>query len=122
VAAAFVVFGLTARDAPYWTSFFPGAVLLGLGGAAFVAPLTTTVMGAVESSHAGVASGINNALARTAGLVAIAALGIAFAHGASAFRTTMLWCALVAACAAIVALAGFRTEPASAAFDRAPSS
>jgi hypothetical protein len=135
VAAAFVVFGLAPRDAPYWTSFFPGAVLLGLGGAAFVAPLTTTVMGAVESSHAGVASGINNALARTAGLVAIAGLGIAFAHGlgvqhgadradayAAAFRAPMLWCAFVAACAAVVALFGFREERAPATFDRVPSS
>ncbi len=79
-AAGFATFASAGVGRSYWVTFFPGAILLGFGGAAFIAPLTTTVMGAVAASHAGIASGINNAIARAAGLIAVAALGIALAR------------------------------------------
>jgi MFS family permease len=78
-AAGFAVFAFAGVGHSYWTTFFPGALLLGCGGALFIAPLTTTVMDAAPTSHAGIASGINNAISRVAGLIALAALGIALA-------------------------------------------
>lgn len=67
--------GLTEGPKDYWSTYFPGIIILGTGMGIVVAPLTAAVMASVPEHNSGIASGTNNTMARTAGLLSVAVLG-----------------------------------------------
>ncbi|PPI09377.1 MFS transporter [Rathayibacter sp. AY1D2] len=75
-AAGFLLLSFVDEGADYATQLLPGILLFGFGLAVTVAPLTSTILGAVEDGHSGVGSAVNNAVSRIAGLVAIAATSL----------------------------------------------
>lgn len=81
-AAALLLFARIGTDAPYATSVLPAVIVFGLGLTLLVAPLTSTALGSLDDAHAGIASGVNNAVARAASLLAVAVLPLAAGIGA----------------------------------------
>jgi EmrB/QacA subfamily drug resistance transporter len=77
-AAGFAILALSGEAPSYWSGYLPGLAVVGVGMTLSVAPLTTTVFDSAPDDKSGTASGINNAAARAGGLLAVAALGLAF--------------------------------------------
>ena len=118
-ALGLVGLSMVGPEAGYWSDVLPYVVVLGLGLSLTVAPLTSTALASVDDRHAGLASGVNNAVARTAGLLAVAVLPLVSGVGASltdpvrllpSYRTSMVVCAVLMA---IAGLASFVTIPSS---------
>jgi hypothetical protein len=112
-AVGFVILALSGASPSYWVGFLPGLTVIGIGMTITIAPLTTTVFDSAPDESSGTASGINNAAARLGGLVAIAALGLAFGGAASpaaggaaladAYRLAMIGAATLAGLSALTA-------------------
>ncbi len=108
------------RHTSYATDVLPGVLIFGLGMSAVVAPLTTAVLSAASNRHAGIASGVNNAVARAAGLLAVAVIPLlagisgddyknaaAFDHG---FRIATITCAVLLMAGGVVAAIGISND------------
>ncbi|MEU3948940.1 MFS transporter [Streptomyces sp. NPDC029526] len=117
-AAGMVLMLRVGPGASYAADVLPALLVLGLGMVALVAPLTATVLASVDVGRAGLASGINNAAARAAGLLAVAALPLLAGMGPEAYRRpdafddafgrAMLWCAGLLVAGAVLAFATVR--------------
>jgi hypothetical protein len=107
-------------DVRYATDVLPGLTVFGLGLALMVAPLTATVLAAAPAEHAGLASGVNNAVARTGSLLAVAALPVAVGLSGSeyadplaldpAYRSAVLACAVLLVLGGLVSWVTIRTR------------
>lgn len=100
----------------YWTQLFPGVLLFGLGLAITVAPLTSAILGSIESRHAGIGSAINNAVARVAGLVAVAGVGVIIGAQLTleGFKRGILLTAVLLIAGGIISWFGIRNQEVKA--------
>ncbi|WP_329109582.1 MFS transporter [Micromonospora sp. NBC_01699] len=122
-AVALVLLAGVGPGTSYLSGVLPAVLLLGLGLSLTVAPLTATALGSVDERHAGIASGVNNAVARAAGLLAVAVLPLAAGIGTGSltaaaelgpvYRTSMLICAGLLLLGAVISLVGIPSRLAA---------
>jgi EmrB/QacA subfamily drug resistance transporter len=118
---ALVLMSGIGPQAGYARDVLPAVLIFGVGLSLLVAPLTATALGGVDDAHAGIASGVNNAVARAAGLLAVAVLPLAAGLGAGnltdpaalhpVYRTALLLCAALMAAGAVVSFRLIPTRP-----------
>ena len=137
-AGGLLLLARVGSGASYLRTVLPGVLALGLGLSLTVSPLTATALGSVDEKHAGIASGVNNAVARAASLLAVAVLPLAAGLGGGtltdaatlgpAYRPAMLICACLLLAGAVTAFIGIPSRetatppPAEGGGARAPSS
>jgi len=113
IASGWLWYLLVDKNVDYWTQLFPGIMLVGLGTAITVAPLTSATLGAVDQARAGIGSAINNAVARVAGLVTVACTGliVGSAIDLGGFHRAALVTAILLVIGAAVSFVGIRKAP-----------
>ncbi|GAA3588178.1 MFS transporter [Klugiella xanthotipulae] len=112
VSAAGTLLMLGIRpDYSYWTQLLPGVVLFGVGLTLTVAPLTSAILGSIDTGRSGIASAVNNAVSRIAGLVITAMLGVIVGErlDLAGFGRSLIVCAVLLAAGGIVSFLGIRT-------------
>ena len=113
VAAGYLYFLVVNKEVSYWPQLFPGIMLMGLGIAITVAPLTAATLGAVDQARAGIGSAINNAVSRVAGLVTVACTGliVGAAIDLDGFHRAVIASAVLLVIGGAVSFAGIRKDP-----------
>jgi predicted MFS family arabinose efflux permease len=116
--AAVLVYARLPTHPNYWIDLLPSLLVFAFGLSLTVAPLTTTVLADAKPGDAGVASGVNNAIARIAGLLAVAVLGITAAGGGDhltvdGFHLTMAIVAVLLVCGGLIGAIGIRNPRVS---------
>jgi EmrB/QacA subfamily drug resistance transporter len=112
-AAGFLLMLSVDESVNYWTQLLPGMIVFGLGLAATVAPLTSAVLGCISAKQAGIGSAINNAIARIAGLLAIASVGLVTGAGAlslQGFKRGLIFIVVLLAGGGIISLLGIQNN------------
>jgi EmrB/QacA subfamily drug resistance transporter len=111
-AAGFLWMLRTGSSVHYWIDLLPGVILFGVGLSVTVAPLTSAILGSVEPGHAGIASAVNNAVSRIAGLVTVAAIGVVVGTTLTAegFHKALIATALLMVVGGVVSWAGIRSS------------
>ncbi|MET0974182.1 MAG: DHA2 family efflux MFS transporter permease subunit [Leifsonia sp.] len=114
MASGFLFMLTVAEPVDFWLQVLPGILLFGLGLAITVAPLTSAILGSIDTAQSGIASAVNNAVSRVAGLVAIAFAGtiIGATLDTDAFHRVVLVTAVLFVVGGVVSFVGIRTVPA----------
>lgn len=115
-AAGFLSMLRMHAEVVYWSELFPGVLLFALGLSATVAPLTSAVLGDVDTRHAGIASAVNNAVSRVAGLITVALVGLFTGTHLTVqgFHRTLLYTGMLMGAGGLVSWFGIRNNSAKA--------
>ncbi|WP_432560353.1 MFS transporter [Granulicoccus sp. GXG6511] len=113
MGAGFLLMLMITDPLNYWTQLLPGAVAFGLGLAITVAPLTSAILGAVDTARSGIASAVNNAVSRIAGLVAVALVGLIVGArlDLAGLHRGLVVCAALSIIGGVVSWIGIRRQP-----------